>query len=91
LLISDVASKLSSRKLPIGNGKPGAYPAMGAGNHWDDVEIDMIMAGEMNGAANQSSSRPSMSPLIADRYFSNELIGFGLQENLPSREVIDEL
>lgn len=91
MLNSEVASKLSSRELPIGNGKPGTYPGTGVGNYWNDLEIDMIMADEISGAANQSSSGLSMPPLIADQYLSNELIGFGLQENLPSKEVIDEL
>lgn len=91
LLSSEIASKLPSSELPIGNGKPGTYPATGAGNYWNDLEIDMLMLDEISGAANQPSSGPSMPPLIADQYFSNELIGFGLQENLPSKEVIDEL
>jgi hypothetical protein len=91
LLSSEAALNLSSRELPIGNGKPGTYPATGAGNYWNNLEIDMIMADEINGANDQSLSGTSMPPLIADRYFSNELIGFGLQENLPSGEVIDEL
>jgi hypothetical protein len=91
LLSSEVTSKLSSHELPIGNGKPGAYPVTTAGNYWNDLEIDMIMANEGSGALNESSSGPSMPPLMADQYFSNELIGFGLQENLPSREIIDEL
>jgi hypothetical protein len=91
LLSSEVASKLPSMELPIGNGKPGTYSATGVGNYWNDLEIDMIMADEISGAANQASSGPAIPPLIADQYFSNELIGFGLQENLPSQEVVDEL
>lgn len=91
LLSSEVVSKLSSRELPPGNGKPGTTPAPGTGNYWDDLEIDMITANDMSGETNQAFSGLSMLPSIADQYFSNELIGFGLQENLPSREIIDEL
>jgi hypothetical protein len=91
LLGSEGASKLSSRELPIGNGKPGTYPATGAGNYWNDLGLDMIMADEGSGTADQSSSGPSVPHLIEDQYFPNDLIGFGLQENLPSQEIIDEL
>jgi len=91
LLSSEAALKFSTRELPIGNEKPRTYPATSAGNYWNNLRIDMVMMDEINGANDQSSSGPSIPPLIADRYFSNELIGFGLQENLPSREVIDEL
>jgi hypothetical protein len=91
LLSSEVASKLSSRELPMGNGKPETYPATGPGSYWNNLEIDMIMTDEISGAAKQSSSGTSMPPSIADKYFSNKVIGFGLQENLPSKEVIDEL
>lgn len=91
MLGSEVASKLSSWELPLGDGKPGTSPAIGTGKYLDDLEIDMIMANNISGATNQSSSGLSVPPLIEDQYFSNELIGFGLRENLPSREIIDEL
>jgi hypothetical protein len=91
LLSSEVASKLSSWELPLGDAKPGTSPAIGTGKYLDDLEIDMIMANNIRGATNQSSSGLSVPRLIEDQYFSNELIGFGLQENLPSRGIIDEL
>jgi hypothetical protein len=91
LLSTEDASKLSSRKLPIGNPKPENHTMTDTGDYWDDLEIDMILGDEMGGMTNQSSSVPTLPPIVEDPYVPNELIGFGLQENLPSQEIIDEL
>lgn len=90
MLRSEVASK-SSYELPIATPRSESHPVADTGDYWDDLEMDVILGDEMSGAANQSSSAPTLPSMMEDQYVPNELIGFGLQENLPSQGIIDEL
>jgi hypothetical protein len=85
-------SEVSAKSL-LNNGSTSAKSevpsAMNASSYWNGVGMDIGMG---NQAGNLSTSMPGMSiPILTNDAFSYDLIGFGLQEQLPSQEIIDEL
>ncbi len=91
MLNSEGASVLSTRELPIGNKNPHNNPTTGIGNHWDDLNTEWFMTNDIIRETNEGSSGFSLPSPIKAQYIPNEMIGFGLQENLPPQGNIDEL
>jgi len=87
LLNSEVASKaLNNASMPT---QPDISSNLGSSSFWDGVSMDMGLGAE---SGIMSSSIPNMStPLLPDESFSYDLIGCGLEEQLPPRELIDDL
>jgi len=86
LLSSEMASKvLKNQPAPT---KLEISPQTEPLSYWDGITMDM----GLGGATANLNSAPEMSlPLMDDNPFSFDLIGFGMQENLPPQETIDDL
>ena len=87
LLNSEVTSNLPSNNAPI-PAQPDAT-SINPQHFWEGVSMDMGLGAE---ADNLNSSIPNMSlPLLPDESFSYDLIGYGLEEQLPAQHLIDDL
>jgi hypothetical protein len=83
------SSKTPADSNPTAPVDPDLFQATDA--DWDAFEMDLGMEEDANGMADPAAAIPILPPLLVNESFSNELIGFGMQEQLPPAEIIDEL